>query len=219
MLGPTFDQQEQFPPKIVEEVTGIKSATLRQWESREIYYCELRLQATFELGIIQAPDSDQRILSAERIITTYSRGWRSYTLGDLIRLSFIRELINLGIDAKQAGQSAMRLHIPESNANKKPSGRDLLVLQNQLNHPDEFVLFACEFSPMQFREKDKPSSTPTTDAQKLFFLDSENRDLRAIVKRLASYTTQSPCVLLNLSVLKRKVLSRLEEVEKQEFQG
>src|ERR1022692_22184 len=123
-----FCDQERFSARVVEEVTGVKPATLRQWETREVYTCELRRTAATETHIIKAADTPRRRRKAVELLKNYEHGWRSYTLGDLVRISFIVALMEAGIEATEAGRGAVCLDLLESSPNSHPAGRALARL-------------------------------------------------------------------------------------------
>lgn len=220
MSGPNF---EQFDCRTVEAVTGIKPATLRQWETRGVYICDLRRTAALTLITIQAPDWPGRLDGAKDFLEKYERGWRSYTIGDLVRIAYINALMAAGVAAREAGRAAMRLSLPEAWANSVPSGRELLRLQNPANDPDtpdELVGFIPGLdlpdNPYQFRYG-APSDKHGADIG-MFAARAQWKtryqpffDLLRTAKRAA--------VIVNLSELRRGVLARLEEFERRSEGG
>ena len=196
-----FCDQEQFNSSVVEAVTGVKPATLRQWEAREIYVCELRRAATRELSIIQARDTPRRRRKAVELLHKYEHGWRSYTLGDLIRISFIVALMEAGVEAREAGRGSVCLNLPESNPNSRPAGRALIRLQSARDLPDEYVVWIPKLvhlnNPAHFRYE------PASQHPKV---DKVARALKLIGERAA--------VIVNLSRMRRSVLQKMEETVK-----
>jgi hypothetical protein len=219
MSGPNFDQQEQFDAATVEAVTGTKRATLRQWETREVYICDLRRAAPGVLSTIQAPDWPDRLDRAKDVLQKYERGWRSYTLGDMVRIAYINAMMESGVDAREAGRAAMVLSLPEAWANSVPSGRELLRLQNPTDDPDtpdELVAFVpgldLPFSnPYQFRYG-APSKEHGADIGMFGALHEWQTRFKPFLKLLR--TSKRAAVILNLSDLRREVVARLEEFER-----
>src|SRR4051794_14327159 len=117
----TFCDQERFKAEIVASVTGVRPEALRQWEKRDVYICELRRSAEFALHIIQSPDTPRRQRKARELLNKQEQGWRSYTLGDLMRISYLVALMDAGVPATEAGRAATFLRLPESEPNSHPS--------------------------------------------------------------------------------------------------
>ena len=199
-----FYDQEQFDTRLVEAITGIKSATLRQWEHRGIYTCELRRTAALELRIICAPDTPERLDKTAALLRRYAHGWRRYTVGDLIRLALILKLMEAGVEAIQAGPFVQGLYLPESDANSHPKGRELIRLLNpgppQL--PDEFLIFVLDQGDGTLcRPRPKaPSPRPK-------FLIHEGHELRDAIERMVD---SSAAIIINLSTVRRELLKQLD---------
>ena len=196
-----FCDQERFGGSVVEAVTGIKPATLRQWEARGVYVCELRREAAMEIHIIQSPDTPRRRRKAVELLQKYEHGWRSYTLGDFLRISFIVALMEAGVEAREAGKGAVCLDLQESNPNSHPAGRALTRLLSAPDLPDEYVVYVPKLdalnNPARFRyepAKEKPD------------IDKVARAMQLIGRHAA--------VVVNLSRMRRSVLQQLEQTMK-----
>jgi len=198
---PTLEEQEQFDSEVVEAVTGIKSATLRQWEAREIYICEMRRNAAFQLGTtVSWEPSERRSRRARETLRKYEAGWRSYTIGDLIRISLIRRLMRAGCEAKEAGHAAMRVMLLECDPKCRPSGREAIrkLHSGAKDTPDEYFVFFPH----------------ALHLENPFVSRRWDRIQRAIVA-LEPLAPARAGFILNLSVIRRGVLVVLEEHERE----
>jgi hypothetical protein len=189
-----FCDQEQFGADVVEAVTGVKPATLRQWEKRGIYTCELRCASATQMSIIQAPDTPRRRRKAVELRQKYEHGWRSYTLGDLVRISFIVALMEAGVGAREAGRGAVCLDLPESNPNSDPAGRALIRLLSKPDLHDEYVVYVPKLVHLN-----NPAIFRCAPAN----LDKVAGAMQLIGERAAA--------IANLSRMRRSVLQRLEQ--------
>ncbi len=199
-----FYDQEQFDARLVGAITGIKSATLRQWEHRGIYTCELRRTAALELRIIRAPDTPDRLDKTAALLRRYAHGWRRYTVGDLVRVALILKFMGAGVEAIQAGPFVQGLYLPESDANSQPKGRELIRLLNPgpPELPDEFVIvIPDEGQGTTCRPKLKPQS-PVPQ-----FLIDRGHELGDAIERMVD---TSPAIIINLSTVRREVLKQLD---------
>jgi hypothetical protein len=215
MTGPNFDQQEQFDIRTVEAVTGTKRATIRQWETREVYVCDLRRMAPHVLTTFQSPDWPDRLDRAKEVLRKYERGWRSYTLGDLVRISFINALIEAGVPAQAAGRAAMVLVLPEARANSTPSGRELLRLQNPLNDPeapDEFVLF-WPADPQTWPQPTRWGVQKAVQDNPLQFRHGIGGMNWQYINEVLTRAGCHAAVVVNLSAIRRNVLESLETLQ------
>ena len=195
-----FDDQEPFASDVVEAVTGVKSATLRQWEAREIYVCEMRRNAAFELGTTVSWEHWQhRSRRARKTLSKYEAGWRSYTLADLVRISLIKALMRAGCEAKEAGHAAMRVMLLECDPKSHPSGREAIrkLHSGTAATPDEYLVFFPHVSHLE---------NPFV-----------NRRWDRIQRATVALEPLSPSragFLVNLSAIRRDVLLVLEEHER-----
>lgn len=210
------DAQETFNREVVEAVTGIKAATFRQWETRDIYICELRRAAEFEMHVTCAPDSPDRIPRSAEILKKYQHGWRAYTIGDLVRIAYIKALMDVGFDAKEAGRAATAVSLPEAIVGSVPSGRELIRLQNPRNDPnapDELVVFAPGWGkPLQIRLAKPTTQVGVSPDIILLFAGQAWENLFGADGALA-WLGPNAAVLVNLSEIRRDVLNRLESRE------
>lgn len=192
-----FDEQEQFGVGAVEMVTGVKAQTLRQWETRDIYTCELRRQAVLEPHLIKAPDAPGRVEKAREIAAAYESGWRSYTLGDMVRISIIAALMRAGASGKDAGQAGMAVWLPESEPDSQPSGRELMRLLSTptKDDPDQYLMFFPEVlhlgNPFVHRDWDR--------------LRKHCAAMNRIAPGRAGF-------ILNLSAIRRQILAALDTI-------
>ncbi len=203
----TFCDQERFNADAVESVTGIKSETLRQWEKRDVYTCEFRRSAEFALHSIQSPDAPRRQRKARELLQKQERGWRSYTLGDLMRISYLVELMQAGVPASEAGRAATFLCLPESEPNSHPSGRTLAELLSAPDLPDEYAVFVPNLlhlgNPATVRYE-IPTKKPDNDAA--ITLDTAGMNWNHNVRPILRMMGDRAAVVLNLSRLRRNVL-------------
>jgi len=193
--------QERFSASVVEEVTGVKPATLRQWEMREVYTCELRRAAAMEAHIIKASDKPRRRRKAAELLKNYEHGWRSYTLGDLVRISFIVALMEAGVEATEAGRGAVCLDLPESNPNSRPAGRALAHLLSAPDLPDEYAVYVPRLVHLN-----NPACFRLEPAK-------QNPEVGKVVRALGLMGKRA-AVIINLSTMRRSVLKRLEQTVK-----
>lgn len=198
------DAPETFNIAKVEAVTGVKSATIRKWDERGFYVCELRRKAELERCIIQMPDLPGRVEAAENIIAEYSQGWRRYVIADLLRIIIVSRLLELGIGGAEAGRAAVGTDIAEAK-NSQPSGRELLRMLAEAPDGDELVVFSPDGPPL---------SKYFIGGVGRFRLDENN--LRRIVPILTEATASGPAVVFNLSAIRREVLTKLEALERGE---
>lgn len=210
----TFCDQERFSAGAVEAVTGVKPETLRQWERRDVYRCDIRRAAAMNLNIIQSPDTPRRRRKAVELLRKYEQGWRSYTLGDLIRISLIVTLMETGIDARAAGRGAVALDLPESEPNSHPSGRALASLLSAPDLPDEHVVYVPNLlhlrNPARFRYT-PPARKPGIDPG--ISLEAASLEWKHKVEPVLSLIHKRAGVIVNLSDIRRTVLKKIANLE------